>query len=807
MYLSYEWLNDFLDLKEWSADEIADRMSRTGIEIEGVENIGAHLSNLVIGEVVKIEDMPDSDHLSITQVDVGQGQLSQIVCGAPNVHLGAKVIVAVPGAILPGGFEIKQANMRGFESNGMLCSLQELGFPDNVVPKKYAEGIYLLPADAPVGADVVDYLKLDDPILELSITPNRADALSMRGSAFEIGAIINQTPRFNLTTDYPLVEDQALLDSISVEVASPELSPHYQLRLIKEVEIKESPVWLQVRLMKANMRPTNNVVDLTNYFMLLYGQPFHAFDFDTLASSDIKVKEAVEGSKFTTLDGTERLLTATDTLIWAGDVPIALAGVMGGLDSEVTDATKNVLLEGAIFDPQRVRLTSNKFNLRSESSSRFEKGINHATVNEASEQAAAMIASLGHGKLVKGKVEKNTLELLPTEVTLAFEVIERKLGIQMTQDELSDIMTRLGFDLLIDGDKFTVTVPSRRWDISIEADVLEEIARIYGYDRIPTTLPTVPSSPGKLTDRQRIIRQTRTISEGFGLNQVISYVLTSPKEANLIKSESHPLVQLALPMSEERSVLRQSMFPAMLEIAKYNNARQNKPLAFYETGKVFYGQVDASLPLEEERFAILLSGQAEAASWYADQRSYDFFTLKGMVESYFEAIRLNHLLRFETSADIDVMHPGRTARIYLGEQNVGFLGQVHPNIANEYDLDTATFFAEIDLSYVESISREALVQTSISKFPETSRDLAMLVSVDQTHAELVKLISDNAGQFLKNVSLFDLYNGKNIADDKQSLAYHLVFQNPEATLTDKEVNEAMDNVTAALLKIAGLEIR
>lgn len=807
MYLSYEWLNDFLDLKEWSADEIADRMSRTGIEVEGVENIGAHLANLVIGEVVKMEAMPDSDHLSITQVDVGQGELTQIVCGAPNVHQGARVIVAVPGAVLPGGFEIKQAKMRGFESNGMLCSLQELGFPDNVVPKKYAEGIYLLPADAPVGADVVDYLKLDDPILELSITPNRADALSMRGSAFEIGAIINQTPRFNVTTDYPIVEDQALIDSISVEVAMPELSSHYQLRLIKEVEIKESPVWLQMRLMKANMRPTNNIVDLTNYFMLLYGQPFHAFDFDTLASSDIKVKEAVEGSKFTTLDGTERILTATDTLIWAGDVPIALAGVMGGLESEVTDATKNVLLEAAVFDPQRVRLTSNKFNLRSESSSRFEKGINHATVNEASEQAAAMIASLGHGKVVKGIVEKNTLEVLPTEVTLPFEVIERKLGIHMTQDELSDIMTRLGFGLLVDGDKFTVTVPPRRWDISIEADVLEEIARIYGYDRIPTTLPTVPSSPGKLTERQRIIRQTRAISEGFGLNQVISYVLTSPKEANLIKSETHPFVQLALPMSEDRSVLRQSMFPAMLEIAKYNNARQNKPLAFYETGKVFYGQVDASLPLEEERFAMLISGQAEAATWYAGQRSYDFFTLKGMVEGYFEAIRLDHLLRFEVSSDIDAMHPGRTARIYLGEQNVGFLGQVHPNIAKEYDLDTATFFAEIDLSFVVSIHREALVQTSISKFPETSRDLALLVSVDQTHDELVKLIGDNAGQFLKNVSLFDLYKGKNIADDKQSLAYHLVFQNPEATLTDKEVNEAMDRVTTALLRIDGLEIR
>lgn len=807
MYLSYEWLNDFLDLKEWSADEIADRMSRTGIEIEGVENIGAHLSNLVIGEVVEIEVMPDSDHLSITQVDVGQGEITQIVCGAPNVHQGAKVIVATPGAVLPGDFKIKKAKMRGYESNGMLCALQELGFPDNVVPKKYADGIYLLPADAPIGGDVVEYLKLDDPILELSITPNRADALSMRGSAYEIGAIIGQAPKLSLATEYPLVDDQALLDSISVQVMTSELSPHYQLRLIKDVEIKESPAWLQIRLMKANIRPTNNVVDLTNYFMLLYGQPFHAFDFDTLASTKIKVEEAKEGAKFTTLDGKERTLTSADTLIWGGDVPIALAGVMGGLDSEVTDSTKNVLLEAAIFDPQRVRITSNKFNLRSESSSRFEKGINHATVDEASEQTAAMIAILGEGKVVKGKVEEKTLEVKSTEVTLAFEVIERKLGIQMTQEELIDIMARLGFELSFEKNHFTITVPPRRWDISIEADVLEEIARIYGYDRIPTTLPTVPSTPGKLTERQRLIRQTRAISEGFGLNQVISYVLTSPKEANLIKSQNHPFVKLALPMSEDRSVLRQSMFPAMLEIAKYNNARQNKPLAFYETGKVFYGQADAPLPLEEERYAILISGQAEAASWYAPQRHNDFFTLKGMVEGYFDAIRLNHLLRFEGVSDIDVMHPGRTATIYLGEQEVGFLGQIHPNIANDYDLDTATFYAEIDLSYVVSITRDALVQLSISKFPETSRDLALLVSVDQKHDELVSLISENAGQHLKNVTLFDLYNGKNIADNKQSLAYHLVFQNPEATLTDNEVNEAMDRVTAALLTIEGLEIR
>lgn len=807
MFLSYEWLNDFLDLSDWSAEVIADKMSRTGIEIEGVENIGASLSNLVIGQIAALEAMPDSDHLSITQIDIGNGEQTQIVCGAPNVEVGAKVIVAVPGAVLPGDFKIKKAKMRGYESNGMLCALQELGFSDSVVPKKYADGIYLLPTDAPIGADAIEYLKLNDPILELSITPNRADALSMRGSAHEIAAIIGQTPKFDLTTDYPSVTDQILLDSIKIEVADPTLSPHYLLRLIKDVKIKESPVWLQMRLMKANVRPINNIVDITNYFMMLYGQPFHAFDFDTLESSTIKVKTADEGSNFITLDGTERTLSDTDTLIWAGDQPIALAGVMGGLDSEVTDLTTNVLLEAAIFDPQRVRMTSNKFNLRSESSSRFEKGINQSTVEEASEQAAALMAILGEGQVLQGFVEEKNIKVTDTQVRVPFALIADKIGITIDQAELQEIMDRLGFDLAFEGEDFIVTVPPRRWDISIEADVLEEVARIYGYDRIPTTLPTVPSTPGLLTDRQRLIRQTRSISESFGLNQVISYVLTSPKEANLIKSEDKPLVELSLPMSEDRSVLRQSMFPALLEITKYNNARQNKPLAFYETGKVFFGQADGSLPTESERYAIMISGQAQTASWYESAAQYDFYTLKGMIEGYFDAIRLGDAISFEANSDIDVMHPGRTAKIYLGSQEIGFLGQVHPTIAKEYDLDNATFYAEIDLSYVVSIDREALVQTTIPKFPATSRDLALLVSTEEKHADLMEIIEANAGEYLKEVALFDLYKGQNIAEGKQSLAYHLTFQNPNATLTDVEVNEAMDRVINALKEIDDLEIR
>lgn len=809
MYLSIDWLNDFLDLSEWPADVIADRMSRTGIEIEGVENIGAQLSNLVVGYVKELTPLPDSDHLSLTQVEVANGEVFQIVCGAPNVHQGARVIAALPGAVLPGGFEIKKAMLRGVESNGMLCSLQELGFSDSVVPKKYAEGIYLLPQEAPIGADVVEYLKLDDPILELSITPNRADALSMRGAAYELGAIIEQVPQFELISHYPTIEDQVLLSSISVDVALPELSPHYQLRVIQNVEVKESPIDIQMRLMKAGIRPLNNIVDLTNYFLLLYGQPFHAFDLDTLTDRQIGVRQAVEGSTFTTLDQTERTLSTSDVLIWAGNEPIALAGVMGGLDSEVTDQTRNVLLETAIFDPQNVRLTSNKFNLRSESSTRFEKGINHATVSEASEQTAAMIALLGGGQVIDGFVEEKTNEVKDTTVTVPVKHIKQKLGITVDQAELEQIIARLGFGIAFDeaGESFTVTVPPRRWDITIEADILEEVARIYGYDRIPTTLPTVPSTPGQLTKQQRLVRQTRAISESFGLNQVISYVLTSPKEAELLKSDEHPLVRLNFPMSEDRSVLRQSMLTALLEIAKYNHARQNKPLAFYEIGKVFFGTEANKQPVEKERFAILLSGQEQPSGWDNPARLYDFYSLKGIIEGYFEAIRLGGQVSFVAEQAIDVMHPGRTAKVLLDEHEIGFMGQVHPQVAKDHDLDGATFFAELDLEYILAYDREELRQTTIPKFPGTSRDLALLVSTEQTNAELMGLIKDHGGADLKDVALFDLYNGDKITEGKQSLAYHLTFQNPEKTLKDEDVERAMASITEALLTIDGLEIR
>ncbi|MBD3949378.1 phenylalanine--tRNA ligase subunit beta [Tuanshanicoccus lijuaniae] len=806
MYLSREWLSEFVDLSNVSAVALADKMSRSGIEIEGVDNVGENLTNLVVGEVVECVNHPNSDHLHITKVDVGDGVLRQIVCGAPNVHTGAKVIVALEGAVLPGDFKIKKSKLRGEVSEGMLCALQELGFKANVVPKQYADGLFLLPQDAPVGESVVTYLQLDDPILELSITPNRADALSMRGAAFEVGAVINQPVTLNATMETSFATNTQLLDAVTVEVPEAANAPRYQLRVIKNVTVAESPIWLQMRLMKAGIRPINNIVDVTNYCLMLFGQPMHAFDYDTLANQSIRVETGTAGEVFQTLDGIKRTLAATDLVIKSGDTPIALAGVMGGAATEVSDKTNTVLLETAVFDRLSVRKTANKFNLRSESSLRFEKGINLATIDEAGEYAAHLIAQLGHGEVEPSVKEVNTLTVDSPTITLDYDVIERRLGIQVTPEELKTIFNRLGFLSDIAEDRFSVTIPPRRWDIAIEADVLEEIARIYGYDNIPTTLPTVPSTPGKLSDKQRFVRQTRQIAEGLGLNQTISYVLTSPAAVEWIRSEE-PVVSLALPMSEERSVLRQSLFPALVEIAKYNHARQNSPLAFYEMGKVYFGQGENQQPKEAERLAFLVSGVSQSTSWYQSAQTYDFFSMKGILETYFEAIRVSNHIQYQATQRFDVLHPGRAAEVLLDGQVIGFFGQLHPAFAKEQDVPEATYYAELDFDALLAYNRPALVQSLIPKYPSTTRDLALLVPITLSQQTLVNIIKANGGAYLRSVELFDRFVDLKIGEDNQSLAYRLTFQNPEKTLTEEEVVNAMNRITTALSEVDGLEIR
>ncbi|MCR8969215.1 phenylalanine--tRNA ligase subunit beta [Facklamia sp. 7083-14-GEN3] len=808
MYVSYKWLNEFLDLRKMPAKELAEKMSRTGIEIEGVENLSDSIQGpLVVGLVEELKEHPDSDHLQIAQVNVGDYGKKQIVCGAPNVKQGAKVITALEGCILPGDFKIKESKLRGQISQGMLCSLQEIGFPDKVVPKEFVDGIYLLAEDAPIGKDIVEYMELDDPILELSITPNRADALSMHGVAYEVGAIVSQTPHFK---PLKINENQLVsideLQNLELDMAEHDLSSHYQLRLLKGIEVKPSPIQMQSRLMKANIRPINNLVDVTNYYLMLYGQPMHAFDLDQLPGKKIGVRYARVDEKLTTLDEIERKLTDKDIVITSNDQPIALAGVMGGLDSHVTEKTQDILLETAVFNPQAVRLTSRRLGLRSESSARFEKGINPATLSEAGDQAAIMIAQLTQGQIEKGVLEVKANDAQDQVVELSMQMIEDKLGIQVNQSQLQTIFDRLGFEVAFSNDQMSVTIPPRRWDITIPADILEEVARIYGYDQIPVTLPAVPNRPAQLDSRQKLKRATRSLAEGLGLNETVSYVLISPEFAELNANKDR-YVSLLLPMSEERSLLRQSMLPSFLEIARYNKARHNKPLAFYEMGKIFLAKDINQQPQEKEMLSFFVSGEKSSSNWESASQNYDFYDLKGIVEQIMDQLRLGIYLSFERLENLDFMHPGQTANILLDGQKIGFIGQLHPQLSQEFDLAKETFFAELDFDALVAFNREILLQTPLAKYPSTSRDIALLVDQSTSHQSLVDLIYENAGDNLKNVELFDRYTGKNIAADKQSLAYHLTFQNPDKTLKDEEVKEAMEQVIKALEKVENVEIR
>ena len=803
MKLTFEWLNDYLDLSGISGNELAEKMSRTGIEIESVENFADQISGLVVGHVLECTPHPESDHLNICQVDLGNGDVQQIICGAPNIATGQKVMVAKVGALLPNNFQIQATELRGCASNGMICSLQEIGFSDNVVPKKYAKGIYVLPEDAPVGESIVDYLKLNDEILELDLTPNRSDALSIEGCVYEVAAILNQAPQH-----WPEVDNESITnDFMSIQIEDNELSPYFTLRLIKGITVTESPLWLQVRLMKLGIRPTNNVVDLTNYLMLLFGQPMHAYDYDKLCSQTMGVRLAKDGEKLVTLDDVERVLDSQDIVITDGDKVIGLAGVMGGKDTEVTNTTQNILIETAMFDRTRIRKTSKKFGLRSEASLRNEKGLDYQNVKLAGQHFSKLLSTILNVTFEDNLVEYHALTMTQPKVTVKYQTIYDKLGIQINLDELKEIFARLNFEVDYHQDDFTVTIPSRRRDIHIEADVLEEVARIYGYDTIPATLPTTAGTPGMLTKSQLFIKKTRDIFEGMGLDQIISYILTSEEKAKLICADEDKFVKLALPMSEDRTTLRQSMFPALLEVAQFNFARQAKSMAIYEIGRVFVGQGAKTQPIEQERLSVMISGIKEDNSWYGSEVTYDFYDLKGMFESYLSMIRLDDQIEFVVNSTETVMHPGRSADIKYQNQIIGLMGQVHPTVCATYDLPENTYFLEIELEPLIQSNKEMIKQTPINKFPSSSRDVAIMLPTTVSHANIVTIIKNNGGQYLKSIQLFDVYQGDKIEEGKQSLAYRLVFQNENETITEKDITEAMEQIHSALLEIDQLEIR
>ena len=801
MLVSYKWLKELVDIDVASA-ELAEKMSTTGIEVEGVTSPAAGLSKIVVGEVVSCEDVPDT-HLHVCQVNVGEEENRQIVCGAPNVRAGIKVMVALPGARIADNYKIKKGKIRGLESLGMICSLGELGISDSVVPKEFADGIQILPEEAVPGEEVFSYLDLDDEIIELSITPNRADALSMSGVAHEVAAIYDKSVHFK---DFLLVENEKqAADSLSVALET-EKASYYAARILENVTIAPSPQWLQNLLMNEGIRPINNVVDVTNYILLYFGQPMHAFDLDTFEGDQIVVREARAGEKLVTLDGEERMLEVSDLVITVADKPVALAGVMGGAATEISGKSTRVVLEAAVFDGKSIRKTSGRLNLRSESSSRFEKGINVATVNEALDAAASMIADLAGATVQAGIVSTGRLDTSDVEVASSLADVNRVLGTDLLYTDIEDVFRRLGFGLSGNDEQFTVSVPRRRWDISIEADLYEEIARIYGYDKLPASLPKGDGTAGELTATQQLRRQVRTLAEGAGLTEIITYALTTPEKAVEFTLNPSNLTELMWPMTVERSVLRQNMVSGILDSLAYNVARKNKNLALYEIGKVFEqtGNPKEDLPNEINSFAFALTGLVNEKDFQTKPVAVDFFYAKGVVEALFAKLGLT--AEYVASSQIKSMHPGRTALISINGQPVGFVGQVHPATAKAYDIPE-TYVAELNLSAIEEQLQPAQPFTEITKFPAVSRDVALLLKAEITHQEVLDAIQAAGIKRLTDIKLFDIFSGDKLGVGLKSMAYSLTFQNPEASLTDEEVAKYMEKIEKSLIEKLGAEVR
>ncbi|HGN7228763.1 TPA: phenylalanine--tRNA ligase subunit beta [Staphylococcus aureus] len=794
MLISNEWLKEYVTIDD-SVSNLAERITRTGIEVDDLIDYTKDIKNLVVGFVKSKEKHPDADKLNVCQVDIGEDEPVQIVCGAPNVDAGQYVIVAKVGGRLPGGIKIKRAKLRGERSEGMICSLQEIGISSNYVPKTFESGIYVFSEAQVPGTDALQALYLDDQVMEFDLTPNRADALSMIGTAYEVAALYNTKMTKPDTTSNEL--ELSANNELTVTIENEDKVPYYSARVVHDVTIEPSPIWMQARLIKAGIRPINNVVDISNYVLLEYGQPLHMFDQDAIGSQQIVVRQANEGEKMTTLDGTERELLTSDIVITNGQTPIALAGVMGGDFSEVKEQTSNIVIEGAIFDPVSIRHTSRRLNLRSESSSRFEKGIATEFVDEAVDRACYLLQTYANGKVLKDRVSSGELGAFITPIDITADKINRTIGFDLSQNDIVTIFNLLGFDTEINDDVITVQVPSRRKDITIKEDLIEEVARIYGYDDIPSTLPVFEKvTSGQLTDRQYKTRMVKEVLEGAGLDQAITYSLVSKEDATAFSMQQRQTIDLLMPMSEAHASLRQSLLPHLIEAASYNVARKNKDVKLFEIGNVFFANGEGELPDQVEYLSGILTGDYVVNQWQGKKETVDFYLAKGVVDRVSEKLNLEFSYR---RADIDGLHPGRTAEILLENKIVGFIGELHPTLAADNDLKR-TYVFELNFDALMSVSVGYINYQPIPRFPGMSRDIALEVDQNIPAADLLSTIHAHGGNILKDTLVFDVYQGEHLEKGKKSIAIRLNYLDTEETLTDERVSKVQAEIEAALIE-------
>lgn len=791
MRLSKKFLSDYIDISDISYKDLAEKMVFAGNEYESFEKL-CDVTNLTIGKVIECVDHPESDHLHICQVDLGD-KIEQIVCGALNVKEGIKVIVAKVGATLPGGITIKPTKLAKVDSNGMICSLAELGIESKYLEQEDIEGIHILGDDAIVGEDPIKYLELDDEIIDFELTANRADLLSVMGMAYEVGAIYNK--KLNLPTNEYKTNELNINDLMELDVKT-SLCSIYLGKLVKNIKIKESPKFIKARLMASGIRSINNVVDISNYVMLEYGQPLHFFDADKLGNKVI-VRNALENEKITTLDGNERVLDTSDIVIANENEPVALAGVMGGLSTEVEENTKNIFIESAIFDSYSIRTTSKKI-LRSEASNRYEKGIDPNRTIEALKRACYLLEKYASGEVTDGILSHDMTNKESKKIEISLEKINQVLGYNMTVQEVSNTLARLGFIYKEENEMFEVLVPTRRLDVNIKEDLIEEIGRIFGYDHIKGILPTLSTKTGSRTKKANLIRQIRNYLCSLGLMQTVTYSLTSTDINKQFIDFDYETISVLDPMSEDKKEMRKSIIPSLINVYEYNCSRNIKDVNIFETGSVYYKNEEL---VEEVKVAGLLSGNQTGNIWQNNIMKTDFYYLKGIIESLLEYLGYSNRYSFGLDS-LKELHPGMSCSIKVDNEIIGYMGKVHPNISKK---DIYVF--EISIQKLLNKRVREIKYKEISKYPSVNKDLAFVVDKCVTSEQISSILKKVGGRLLESINVFDIYTGENIEPGKKSIAYSLVFKNNDRTLTDSEVTTIFEKMISEVENKLGAKLR
>lgn len=800
MRVSYDWLKDYIDPGR-SAEELAELLTLSGVEVGAVEIFGSSLPSVVVGEVKAMEPHPGRSNLTLVDTDTGD-KISKIVCGAKNMQVGDKVPTARPGAKLPGERVIEAVDIHGVNSPGMLCSAQELG-----LDLGSEDEILILDQSAQVGEAVERLLGFNDKILVLELTPDRPDCLSMIGVAYEVAALTGSAvtmPRLA-----PAETGPELGEFFQVAIEDGELCPRYTARAVQDLKIGTSPLWMRLRLLKAGIRPINNVVDITNYVMWEFGQPLHAFDLDLLKSNHILVRRAREEEKVVTLDGLERKLTPEALVITDGEKPVALAGVMGGEETEINNSTRKVLIEAASFNPTSIRRTARRYNLPSEASQRFEKGVNPEAVAWSQDRAALLMQELAGGTVLRGIVDRNEAPCRENRIRVETEKINRILGLKLSGDVVGSILDRLGFTVQdIESGVMEVTVPLRRGDVAIEEDIVEEIARLYGYDKIPVTLPRGELLSNVKTEQEKVYDAARDVLTACGYHECITYSFINPSNlARLRLPDSDPRMRpipVQNPFSEEQAVMRTTLLPGLLKTVQYNYSHRELNQLLFEIGATFEAKALPldDLPEEKDKLALAVTGQIPEPNWVDPSRQADFYTIKGALETLFTRFQVEDV-RFVPEA-MPFSHPARCALIKIGEAELGYLGQLHPDVAEEWEIDQPVTVCEIDLSILCDNANLVPRVVPMPRYPAAKRDLALVVAGEIPAEKLEKTIREAGGDIISQVKLFDLYEGKQIPEGKRSLAYSITFRREERTLTEPEINRAQDNIKRALLELGAV---